>query len=153
MANWDQQHNPCFQIVPTARDGHCLLYAVIISWIMQLPNVPPPTLHDLKCGIFLESLNNRHIYREFLHDVASNKEYAVCISKYLLHKHYDSTFGDLVPVIIANALSVNVNIRNKNDDGDINDILIHPRDGAKERTILLQRANDHFSGVNILERL
>ena len=31
-----------------------------------------------------------------------------CLHDYIVHQKYDTAFGDLVPIIIANALSVNL---------------------------------------------
>ena len=88
---------------------------------------------------------------EFLDDITSNAGYATSVAKYILQKHHDSVFGDLIPIILANVLSVTINIWDTNEDGDINEIIIHPRDGAKERAIVLQRSTDHFNGVSINE--
>ena len=144
----DPPHGQCLQIMKTAGDGHCLLYAVLISWTLQLKTELPPSLHMLKCAIFMESLCNRDIYMEYMHDVNTNADYARSVSKYLLQKHYASAFGDLVPVIIANAMSLTVIIKDVHDN-ELRDVVIHPRTGQSQRTITIHRANDHFSGISI----
>ena len=140
-----------FQTVKTAGDGHCLLYAVLISWYLQLQQQPPPSLHELKCVIFLESLKNRQVYMEYLHDISTNTDYAKSVTKYLLQRDYNNTFGDLVPVILANALSKTIRIKNVQTNNEVNDIVISPMNGHDHPTIVIHRAADHYSGVNIID--
>ena len=149
MAVFDPFQDPCLQIMPTAGDGHCLLYAIMISWTLQLSTEVPPTLHVLKCGIFLESLQHRDLYRSYLHDIRNNSDYTTSVARYLLYKHYNCTFGDIMPVIIANAFDLSIKIKDTNSNGDINEIAIHPRNGPKERELLIHRSNEHFSGIKI----
>jgi hypothetical protein len=93
---------------------------------------------------------NRDIYMEFLHDVNTNADYAASLSRYLLHKHYNSTFGDVVPLIIANALSITLRIKDCDSQNEVNDVIINPMVGHSQHSLTIHRAADHFSGINII---
>lgn len=142
-------HDNCLQIMRTAGDGHCLLYAIIISCTVQLPKENPPSIHMLKCVIFMESLENRDIYMEYLHNVDTYADFALCVSRYLLQKHYNNNFGDLIPVMIANALSLSLQIKDIGNNNEVNHFVIPPRTGQNSHSVIIRRANEHFSGVNI----
>ena len=136
----------CLQLVPTPKDGHCLLHAVILSWKSQIPSEPPPSLHDLQCAIFAESINNRDTYKGFL-DFNSNLQYVKSVSDYVIHRIYDSAFGDLIPLVIANAISLTLRIINANVKDDTQDIVVSPSSGQSMKTITIHRDADHYCGV------
>ena len=97
-------------------DGHCLLHSVVSSWQYQMANRPfvPITLEELKAKIFIETVNNADQYIPFY---LSSDEQSIFkgLDRYLIDRHYDQSFGDLVPVIIANALNLTLHILNEND--------------------------------------
>ena len=88
---------------------------------------------------------------EYLHDINTNTDYAKSVTKYLLQRDYNNTFGDLVPVILANALSKTIRIKNVQTNNEVNDIVISPMNGHDHPTIVIHRAADHYSGVNIID--
>ena len=79
------------QVISTPGDGHCLLHAVLKSWSAQLPG-PPPTLHSLKCDIFLESINNWDKYTPFLPDFTCKAKYLKQVEQHIIRKNYNSSY-------------------------------------------------------------
>ena len=96
--------------IPTLADGHCLLHAVRTSWEDEM-NMAPPSLQEMKCKIFEESVCYISRYLPFCPSY-TKLTYLKDMSKYLLHKHYDSPYGDLVPMMISNSFRIKLNIMN-----------------------------------------
>ena len=98
-----------FNIFPTPSDGHCLIHAISLSHGLQVQHWRPPTFEHILSQIFVEALNNRHIYLPFLLN-DSKLSYIKHIKAYLLYRHYNTLFGDIVPLLIANALSILIEV-------------------------------------------
>ena len=58
---------------------------------------------------------------------------------FLVDRHYDQSFGDLVPMILANALGLQINIFDERDDGSLNEIVMSPEGG------LIQCIHIHYN--------
>ena len=57
---------------------------------------------------------------------------------------------DLVPLILAGAFCININILDTSRTGVFTEHLMSPRDGTT-KTAVLQRSGDHDNGVTIIE--
>jgi hypothetical protein len=102
-------------------------------------------VHSIKCAIFNEAITNCEKYKTFLPDLTS-KNYSLFVKNYLLHKQYNTSFGDIVPTIIANSFSINLII---NDcSGNLNQIInILPDSPTISATVSIHKLNDHYSAL------
>ena len=97
--------------IKTIGDGHCLLHSIHGSWIKQIPMLPPPSLHTLKCMIFTEVSDNVGVYTSFS-EAPNNTNYGMIHSmrQYILNKTYNTQFGDMVGDIVANSMGLSLHI-------------------------------------------
>ena len=119
-----------------AGDGHCLLYSTQISWRNQVSNSVPPTYDEIKTNIFLEVIQKP--------DYNSKHELVSDLKNYILLKHFNSSFGDIVPTIISNCFNIELIIINETCD---NLVTITPSTNIPQASIVLYRTHDHYSGV------
>ena len=131
--------------IKTKGDGHCLLYSVILSIHSQHPHTHPPSLHDLKCKIFTEATTNFQLYLPYIPDT-SKYLFARQLNLYLIKKCYNTVLGDLVPKLIANALTISIAIRDSYD-GHHRIIEVKPDYAIPLFTITILRDNDHYSAM------
>ena len=92
-----------FELIRSSPDGHCLIYAILngLKHIHDI-NIPYTELLD---KIRSESLSKVMSYSVGHSDV---ENYISEMNKYLEHKSYNSGYGDIVPIIIANSLPANL---------------------------------------------
>ena len=88
-------------------DGHCLLYSILSS-LTQTDLLTD--LNTLKSEIFIETLTRAYYYGTY---ISHNENLFMLLSGYLQRKEYNTSFGDLLPSIISNALKINLNIINQ----------------------------------------
>ena len=137
---------PGFYILQTPSDGHCLLHAIIGSWGCQVTNLKPPSLESIKCQIFAESINNAQNYIAFLSH-SSKLTYTKQLKDYILHGLYNSAYGDIVPTIISNALSISIKIYDVHEDSSQRELLIVPGSSPSNLEVSIHRRLDHFSAL------
>ena len=132
-------------IQKTRGDGHCFLYVVCDSWSKQLPFKNTLDLHLLKCDVFLETINNINKYTNFCMPPA-NTHYGLLknLRRYLIEKHYNNPFADIVPLITSNALGIHLDILNVTSTSNVIQI---QTDGQCSGKLALHRQNDHYSAV------
>ena len=128
-------------IQKTRGDGHCFLYVLCDSWSKQLPFKNTLDLHLLKCDVFLETINNINKYTNFCMPPA-NTHYGLLknLRRYLIEKHYNNPFGDIVPLITSNALGIHLDILNVTSTSNIIQI---QTDGQCCGKLVLHCQNDH----------
>ena len=97
-----------FNIIKSFGDGHCLLYSIIESMRYQ-HNCIKINLNKLTECITVELLVNKQFYTDST-DYRSERNIEDALNMYIHSRIYDTSFGDLVPIIIANALCVNIAI-------------------------------------------
>ena len=88
-------------------DGHCFIYSFINSVNSQLPHKRiPSTKHILR---MIEKEAMQH-FEKYLQDVEGNSKETLMreMRGYILHKKYDTWFGDLVPLLTSNAFEIDV---------------------------------------------
>ena len=93
-------------------DGHCFLYSFVTSWNSQHTSHKFVDLHELKCNLFVEGVQNFNYYSCFLTD-QSPAHYFMVLKKYLLSRSYNLDLVDVIPTMAANAFGVNLNIFNQ----------------------------------------
>ena len=139
-------------ILQTPADGHCLMHAIIKSWQFQLTHLPAPTIHALKCEIFNESITGCEKYLPFL-DGTSKSAYITLVKNYILHKHYDNCYGDILPLIISNALSVCILVNDHQPNGFTHVRHITPTSQSYTLSLNIYRKNDHYSAMSHIQPL
>lgn len=137
--------NTKWKLLKSPGDGHCLMHSVVSSWNQQLQR-RDITLHCLMSKIFIETVINTDLYLGF---VSPATKLFTSLRRYLINKSYDNDFCDIVPLIIANALQVNLHIINVNSIQTFDDILISCN-GTSVDTILIYRCRDHYDAVQVL---
>ena len=94
--------------IQTSRgDGHYLLYSVCESCRSQFTSDLEVDLNAVKDKIFIEVLQHRDEYLPFMTKPTHcglMKE----LRAYLLYRRYNSDFGDMVSLMIANALQTKI---------------------------------------------
>ena len=105
------QIRKCLQISPSLPDGHCFLYSIIKSCSTQLT----PGL-DTDVGSILSKMNSEltgcpHFYSAFMenNDISAMK---TAFQNYTVNKKFNTRFGDVVPLLCANALGCHIVILN-----------------------------------------
>ena len=138
----DLIHNRQWIKCTTAGDGHCFLYSIGISWFHQISASTVPSYESMKMALFEETVANADKYRHFCNDSESLIHQT---SLYLLKKHYNSSYGDMVPSIIANCFSIDLFIINESDTLHV--VRIIPDAAEAVLRLVVHRSRDHYSGV------
>ena len=130
-------------LTPSPGDGHCLLHSTISSLQHQLGH--NLTLEALKSQIYTESLNNINEYINFIND-SSRSLFSTYLRQYLIYKNYNTQYGDIVPLILANTLGISLVIIDETLNNCFNVLEIKPRSTPKHN-IFLHRKQDHYNGI------
>jgi hypothetical protein len=131
-------HDSGFKQVPTPADGHCLIHAFLLSWALQIVSIPCSTYDDVKSRIFLEAISKRDIYIPFT--CFNITSFAVSMKEYLLLKCYNSSFCDVIPLMLANIFNVNIIIIQENA-WHFEDIEIQPFSGRSANSIYMYKSS------------
>ena len=135
------------RILPSPMDGHCLLHSVCSSWQSQLSQFKTIDLESIKSDIFIETVTNGENY---LPVMCNSFSLLKGLRSYLLDRHYNSDFGDVVPFAIANALRIKLNIINQRDN-QFEYVPVLPRCDAIA-SLTLHRQGEHYNGVGPCHR-
>ena len=147
---WSKQPNSILQqvglaTVPTPGDGHCLLHAVRRSWEVQTHS-PVPSLEVMLSELHREALVNNGRYKNFF--CGPYLQYKDQMYSYLYNKVFDTTFVDLVPLMVCNSLRISLCIFNERNDGHLDFIDVVPSSGHPPRhTIYVHRQRKHYSAL------
>ena len=99
-----------YEIVKSAADGHCFVHSVLNSWLLQLPHyqcVDNVVSHDVLLGrLQNETYINSYRYVDYIDGDGLNS-LRIGAKNYVTHKLYDTSYGDIVPYIMSNAIFVN----------------------------------------------
>ncbi len=128
-------------------DGHCLIYSVCSSWTGQLYPTPAIDPEHVQSHIFIETVNNVDQYVPFIQP-ANRLSLITRLKGYLINKHYNQSFGDILPAIISNALQVSLNIFHENSGHDYERITVDPwvnRDNQGH--VDIHRSRDHYNSI------
>ena len=104
-----------YNIVKSPGDGHCLIHSVLTSLNFGLSAESNSNVNA--SGLFSkltdETVKHVNRYVDFID--GNGSESLLCgLDEYIHDRKYDTSFGDLVPIILSNALSVNLLIVTKN---------------------------------------
>ena len=104
-----------YNIVKSPGDGHCLIHSVLTSLNFGLSAESNSNVNA--SGLFSkltdETVKHANRYVDFID--GNGSESLLCgLDEYIHDRKYDTSFGDLVPIILSNALSVNLLIVTKN---------------------------------------
>ena len=139
---WDK-----FDIIKSPGDGHCLLYSIIESMRCQL-NCTKINLSKLIQCITTELVLNKHFYIDFT-DYMSGRNMEDAMNMYIHSRLYDTSYGDLVPIIIANVLCINIAIATQNT---AHCLLITYRDCVMAKcnnTVFISKNQKHYDGMSV----
>ena len=122
-------------------DGHCLLHSILTSLTNQIGSTI--NLNSLKSQIFIETLKRAQIYSTYIPD---SESLLSLLHKYMLQKKYDTSFGDILPNIIANTLRINLSIIDQSGNA-FHKINVPPTVVNTSSTVALHRIGDHYNGL------
>ena len=110
-----------------------------------------PKIYDLNEIVRLmyhETMSNLDMYTDFLiNGTSTDLIYYMCL--YLYDKVYDTPYGDMVPLVLANALGLNLIIISKSTMGyDIRQVCCGVLDGSNN-CLLVYKSSDHYDGITI----
>ena len=141
-----------YTICKSRADGHCFVYSVASS-LRHQHNIELGTIHLLRY-IKEESINNMQRY---LYLFESKKQFEYEMNRYMYSKVYGTQFGDLLPLIMANALLLPIVVIRPNDDSytynvmpytdRVTNKLVHGPD-----MLLMYIANEHYDGVALVDK-
>ena len=135
-------------ISPSAGDGHCLLYSVCASMGGQALQ-QHIDYSELKSLVFIETITNVESYASFLIP-SSSRGVIKGLQNYLLRKHYNHAFGDIIPLIVSNALNVDIGILNELQNSTFQEISVKStKDGERNGNLYIHRKGDHFNGITL----
>ena len=118
-----------FRIEPSYGDGHCLIYSVVRSLNLQLSWVTSNEM--IKDKIRAETINHIDYYKEFIVDSSAlNIQLQMCA--YIDAFNYSTSFADMLPLVFANMLSLDIVIIEKLDDS-FQHFVISGRGSGSER--------------------
>ena len=85
------------------------------------------------------------MYLPFM-DSCSEKDIITEMNEYIIQRKYTTSFADLVPFIVANALKVTIYVLNHVSD-DINVCTTSVIDGARTRSLVVLKTGEHYDAV------
>ena len=131
-------------------DGHCFLYSVVKACSSQLsPNL------DINVGFILDKMNSEltscpNIYTAFT-EGRDISELTTAFNDYALYKKYDTYFGDVVPLLCANALGINIITLSDSHKDCLSKVIF-----SKSKTkgcIFIYKRSDHYDGFIPMEHI
>ena len=93
-----------------------------------------------------EVTENANYYLQFLVD-SSHQDLTYYMNQYVFNKMYNTDFGNLVPIILANVLHVNIGIISKDVHGSNVRVIHANASNDKLGNILFYKTPDHYDGI------
>ena len=138
-------HSERLEIKPSLGDGHCLLNSVCASYKNQLSQLLPLNKEDLINIIEKELQDHSDLYLGFY--TKSREEFFRELSNYIKHKIYNSDNCDIIPIVIANALKLKLNILNEKRHDSFETTIVEPFSASNTGVLFIHRKGDHYNGV------
>lgn len=133
-----------YEVLRVPSDGHCLMHAVYCAYNLTYPLKSPITLYQVKEAIINECLTNLdkylHVVEDF--DIDTMKDE---LFNYIDDKEYDSDVGDMIIVIISNALKLNIIIVDSQVDSQT--VTAIPESQVHPESIIIKRRIDHYDAI------
>ena len=131
-----------FSIMKTSSDGHCLVYSIINS--LKKQHNQNYDYHYVLDQIRNEAVGNISSYMQLL-DIDCVLTYHRLLCAYVDGKNYDTVLGDCVPMILTNALNINIVIINRSVDS-VDPIIVVPRISSSQ-FVYIYKHGDHYEGI------
>ena len=130
-----------FALDKSKGDGHCLLYSIISSAASQLALTVE--LEKLKHLITSEIYSNFKTYLPTIENNSFNVLESQMLD-YIDRKVYNSSFGDIVPVICSKVLNIGLCIVSSRESRHRCEIVFYD---DSQPIIYLYKKNDHYDGI------
>ena len=129
-------------------DGHCLLHSVIYGMKNQLSVQRTCDLIEIAELIRHETISNIDLYVSFLLQGTR----AILLSQmnmYIYDKMYDTRYGDMLPLVLCNALCLNLIILSQTASGyDIRTVVGRSSNNPC-KYLLVHKYEDHYDGITV----
>jgi len=135
--------------VSTPGDGHCLLHAVGRSWKEQIGGSECPNYNLLKHCLLSQEEEHPDYYLDFVKKHPDRRaKFHHDVTNYVHNKIFDNSTGDFIPLMITNALKINIIIINENEDSEVLILPFLPSYHCQiDKSVIIHRKNDHFSAL------
>ena len=135
------------KIIISPGDGHCLLYSIITSNNFRASRRKHYGLSYVIESLRNETVTNADIYVQFRLD-CSRSTLLSEMKSYIYHKTYETSYCDCVPLVIANALGINIVIVNKIATGYETKVIIGRSNSHCDKTVLyLYKTGEHYDAI------
>ena len=138
-----------FRIVKSAPDGHCLIHSITTSLRVQHKRAVDNDI--ILKSIQTETHSNIEKYKGFLEEYQKLK-LIKHMKDYIYLKKYNTIFGDQVPLIIANALQLDIIIIEARENSWYPRIIAGPQGCSKTR-VYIYKCREHYDGIGFTERM
>ena len=143
------QIRKCLQISPSLPDGHCFLYSIIKSCSTQLTPGLDTDVRSIFSKMNSELAACPHFYAAFMkkNDISAMK---TAFHNYTVNKKYNTRFGDVVPLLCANALRFNIVILN--DSYNVSPKVVFSK-SESQACVFIYKKGDHYDGLIPMEHI
>ncbi len=93
----------------------------------------------------METVKNADQYLSFM-QTSNRLSFFADLKSFLINRHYNQPFGDIVHNVIANALNVSLSIYNVTSNRKYNPISVCPWSNTST-LVDIQRIGDHYNGM------
>ena len=130
-----------YKVVSSPMDGHCMLHSIVTSYNEQLDrnDMSIKSLTDL-----LQIQSNDLIDKYCVATNNSITDFHSLQYKYIHDKNYNTNYADVVPIILSDALSINLNIIDKRENSTFDLCVI----GNHDIGIYVYKDRDHYDGLS-----
>ena len=137
-----------YDIKKSPGDGHCLLPSVLYGVNNQIFLQNTCDLNDIIQLIRIETTSNIDLYVSFL--VQETRAMLLAqMNMYIYEKRYDTIYGDMLPLILSNALCLNLIILSQSASGyDIHKVIAGFSNNS-DKYILVHKYKDHYDVITI----
>ena len=138
-------------------DGHCFMHSVVTTFNANMSdNISVKLDVDvLSAKLSNETMANSHEYINYIEFINYDDGTGIPslrhhVLEYVQHKNYNNLYGDIVPVIVANALKLNILI--VEETGNTYKLhLVKPRhdigSSILHRTLILHKNDAHYDAI------
>ena len=137
-----------YEIVLSPGDGHCIMHSIYKCLNAHSHNEPASNVTMLLEKLRIETIKNAHKYINYI-DGSGTPALLDGLDKYIYNKVYDSSYGDLVPIIMANALLIDIII--VIDDNNIITTEFTNCTGGEikndTRTLMLHKKGNYYNAI------
>ena len=138
-------YSTSFNIHTSPGDGHCFFHFLLQCLNMCMPDMGM-LFFALKSIFKSETMSISHIYTPIYRDASKTQLFAE-MKLYVNNKIFKTLFGDLVPLVMANALESNVIVIKKQVNGGHNMHIIPPSIPAQINiNIVVYKTGEHYDG-------